>query len=72
MKTAASRYKTSLQELVRILFEGITKKMKNFEVTGIRADMKETTITIRAMRKNLMEIAYSFGFLMIKEILEVA
>lgn len=46
--------------------------MKNFEVTGIRADMKETTITIRAMRKNLMEIAYSFGFLMIKNILEVA
>lgn len=45
--------------------------MKNFEVTGIRADMKETTIIIRAMRKNLMEIAYSFGFLMIKEILEV-
>jgi hypothetical protein len=46
--------------------------MKNFEVTGIRNDLKETTITIRAFRDNLMEIAYSFGFLMIKEILEVA
>ena len=46
--------------------------MKNFEVTGIRADLKETTITIRSFRDNLMEIAYSFGFLMIKNIMEVA
>ena len=46
--------------------------MKNFEVTGIRCNLKETTITIRAFRDNLMEIAYSFGFLMIKNIIEVA
>lgn len=46
--------------------------MKNFEVTGIRGDLRETTIIIRAFRDNLMEIAYSFGFLMIKNILEVA
>ena len=46
--------------------------MKNFEVTGIRADMKETTIIIRAMKHSLLEVAYSIGFLMIKSIMEVA
>ena len=46
--------------------------MRNFEITGIRADMKETTITIRAMKHSLLEVAYSIGFLMIKSIMEVA